>query len=362
MKLFELYILRRICWSFLLSCLFIMLIAWTMQILQRINLVSNNAESITILCQISYLIFPTVIPMTVPFCFAMETTNVLTAMNRNAELFIIDNTGTSRITLIKPVLFFAILLSIFLFMLENTLEPKYRTEIKRLGAQAYLNLTLSSLEENLFFNLNNNFYIKVSKRNPNNTMQGIFAIDSSDPIIHRIYYAKSGFVDLEKKIIVLQKGEVHRKSSVSKDISIMKFDSYALDMQSLVAKQEITLKAHDQNLSFLLNPDPNNPSYRENFIGKYRSELHKRLTQWLFPIVFGLISILSIEKTSSLRHYRKVHPSLIALLLSFCVFSVFSYIIQGIEQSPSYIPILYLFFFVLSSILVLLIKKKYMKI
>ncbi|AGH16630.1 LptF/LptG family permease [Candidatus Liberibacter asiaticus] len=361
MKSFELYILRCIGRSFLMSCLFIVFIAWVIQILQRINLVSSSTESLNILLKISGYLIPTVLPMVTPFCFAMETTNVLTSMNRNTELLIIDNTGTSRITLIKPVLFLAILLSIFLFISENIIEPKCRSTIKQLSAKAQLALTFSYLEENLFFRLDDDLYIKISKYNPNNTLQGIFIVDSRDTQTHKIYYAQSGSIDLDRQAIILNDGEVHRKSPISKDISIMKFKSYTLQTES-ANSSTIVLKANDQNLSFLLNPNPNNPNYRPELLETYRSEFHKRLTQWLFPVIFGLISIVAADKRALVRQRKKIHPIFISLSISFGVFWGFSYIIHKIEQNPYYIPILYLFLFCISSIFLLMIKKKYTKI
>ncbi|MEG8098664.1 LptF/LptG family permease [Candidatus Liberibacter brunswickensis] len=362
MKIFETYIFRQISRSFFVACLFIIFIAWTIQILRHIKLVSYDVESLDTLFKISYYLVPTILPMAVPFCFAMESTNVLTSMNRNSELFIIDNTGTSRIKLIKPVLILATLLSVFLFISENSLEPKCRIRIKELSERAKLTLIFTSLEENEFFQIDDNLYIKISKYNPNNTLEGIFVADLRNTKQQIIYYAQNGLIDLEKKSIILQDGEIHKKSSISKEISIIKFKSYNLEIQNPNTSKHIELNAQDQNLFFLLNPDNKNHSYKEQLLGTYRSELHKRLTQWFLPIIFGLISIFSADKRGSMRQKFKIHPIFIAMSFSFGFFVVFSYIINGIEKKYGFIPLLYFFIFCTCIIFLFMIKKKYTKI
>ncbi|MBL0848583.1 MAG: LptF/LptG family permease [Candidatus Liberibacter ctenarytainae] len=358
MKLFEFYIAQRICRSFFLSCLFIIFIAWTIQVLQRINLISGNLHSIVILSKIAYLLFPSILPIVIPFCFVVETTQTLAAMHNNSELLIIDNTGTSRIALMKPVLFLATFLSIFLFIVENTAEPRCRIAIKKLNSEAQIGLIFTSLEEDFFFRLQNNVYIKILKRFPNNILQGIFIADSSAPSMRRVYYAQSGFMNLDNKSLVLYNGEIHLKSLTSQDTSIIKFDSYILDMKSLIASNNVNIKAKDRDLSFLLNPDLNDPQYDKSKIGEYRSELHQRLTQWLFPIIFGLTAIAFINKSGSLRHSIKLHPTFMSLVTSFGVYWSFSYITHSIEQDFFYVPILYLFLlFVLGTLLFVAMRK-----
>ncbi|MBY7649226.1 MAG: permease [Candidatus Liberibacter europaeus] len=362
MKLFEAYIYRRIFRAFLLSCLFIVSIAWTIQILQHINIASNNIQSTIILLKISYLIFPTIIAIVVPFCFITEVTQTLASMHKNSELLIIDNTGYSRIALIKPVLFLATFLSIFLLILENTAEPKFRLAIKNLTAQAEFNLILSALENNVFSRVDNGIYISVTKRYPNNTLQGVFMSDARDHEVRKIYYAQKGFIDLDNRSLILQNGELQQKLLKSNDVSIMKFDYYSTDIQSIKGAPTIKIRAEDQSLSFLLNPDPNDPTYNKKMVGAYQSELHQRITKWLFPIIFGLVAIVATEKSGGSRSSSKIHPTFISLSASFGIFWTFVYIAFNIEKNANYIPVLYLFLACVLGILIFIITRKHARI
>lgn len=362
MKLFEIYIYHRISRTFIMASLFIAFIGWTAQILQHINIISNNTQSIIILLKISYMILPMIIPIVIPFCFVTTATQTLVEMNKNSELLIIDNTGTSRILLMRPVLLIATFLSILLFILGNTVEPKCRLAINNLLVQAQFNLIFSRIEENTFSRINNDLYIEIAKRYPDNTMKGIFIADSRDHMIDKIYYAQKGLVDLDNKSLILQKGEMHKRNLESKDISITKFDSYSTDMEILKKIPKINVKAEEQSLSFLLNPNPNDLQYNEQMAGDYRSELHQRLTKWLFPIIFGLVTILSTERSGSLRNQSRIHPIFMSFLLSFGIFWASVYIASNIAKNPYYIPILYAFFACVFAIIICIILKKHTRI
>lgn len=107
----------------------------------------------------------------------------------------------------------------------------------------------------------------------------------------------------------MRDGEVHRKGPDGR-ISIVKFASYAFDLSSMTQSDNnngaIPLSSGDRSLSFLLNPDPTDPAYEKN-PANFRTELHRRLSDWLFPITFALISLLIAGSTRSHRQAR-LHP------------------------------------------------------
>ncbi|MBA5723826.1 LptF/LptG family permease, partial [Candidatus Liberibacter sp.] len=187
MKLFQIYISRRICRTFLTLCLLILSVSWMLQTLQRINFVSDSSQSMILLVKISGLIFPSILSQIIPFCFMIATTETLSLLYKNLELLIINATGISHIILIKPVLILATFLSVFLFILENTVEPKFHMAIKEIATKAQMNSLFSVPEENLFHYLDDNHYIEISKRPSSRTAKGFFMTNSHNPSEHTIY-------------------------------------------------------------------------------------------------------------------------------------------------------------------------------
>ena len=72
------------------------------------------------------------------------------------------------------------------------------------------------------------------------------------------------------------------------------------------ASSEVLLFAKDRKLGFLLNPDPDDPLYAKA-PQQFRAELHRRLTEWIYPIVFALIALAVAGDARSHREAR-IHP------------------------------------------------------
>ncbi len=110
-------------------------------------------------------------------------------------------------------------------------------------------------------------------------------------------------------------GEVDRRSS-NGDISVVKFVSYAFDLSQLTkSRGGMTLRAIDRDLPFLFHPDEKDHDYEANK-GEYKAELHRRLTEWTFPLVYGLIAFLIAGRARTQREIR-LHPVISALAIAF---------------------------------------------
>jgi lipopolysaccharide export system permease protein len=77
MKLLELYILRRILQMFLVALVPVLTIIWTIQVLGRINLVTDTGQSMGSFMQLASYILPTIIPVVLPFAFVIGIRNCL---------------------------------------------------------------------------------------------------------------------------------------------------------------------------------------------------------------------------------------------------------------------------------------------
>ncbi|MBX8819161.1 LPS export ABC transporter permease LptF, partial [Ochrobactrum sp. MR31] len=77
---------------------------------------------------------------------------------------------------------------------------------------------------------------------------------------------------------------------------------------------DMVLYAKDRHLSYLINPDKNDPIFQTKPL-QYRAELHKRLTNWLYPFVFAMIALVLAGDARSHREAR-VSASFSAISLS----------------------------------------------
>jgi lipopolysaccharide export system permease protein len=341
MKLLETYILRRIIQMFLVALVPVLTIIWTIQVLGRINLVTDTGQSMGSFMLLASYILPTIIPVVLPFALVIGITQTLTAMNNDSELPVIDAAGASRSIIYKPVILLALGLSLASFAITNFVEPVSRLGARQMVAAAYADLLSSVIEEKTFRTIEDGLYVQISERHSGRVLKGLFVVDYRDPQFDLIYYAREGSVDPGGTSLTMRDGEVHRKGPDGR-ISIVKFASYAFDLSSMTKSDNgggLPLYSGDRPLSFLLNPDPSDPAYQKK-PESYRSELHRRLSDWLFPITFALISLLVAGNTRSHRQAR-LHPMIYALIVAFLLRWVGFSATNLTERNAAYIPLVY---------------------
>ncbi|MBB4241592.1 lipopolysaccharide export system permease protein [Rhizobium tropici] len=339
MKLFETYIVRRVGMMFLVALLPVLAIIWTTQVLQRINLVTDSGQSMGSFAKLATLILPTIIPIVLPFALVIGITQTLTAMNSDSELTVMEAAGAKRSIIIRPIMILAIAISVFSFFVDNVVEPRARVAARQMVAEAYADLLSTVIEEKNFRRIEDGLYVQISQRLSGRILKGLFVVDSRDPAFDLIYYAKEGAVDPSGTSLLMKDGEVHRKTPDG-TVSVIKFDSYSFDLSDMTqSRGQPNARASDRSLGFPLNPDTNDPDYKQR-PGDYRAELHRRLNDWALPAIFALISLVIAGDARSHREAR-LHPMVSALGIAFALRWADFYAANQIDHSTKFIGVLY---------------------
>ncbi len=108
MTLIERYIALRIVKMAVASILPVLAVIWIVQVLARVNLVTDSGQSISSFFQLAGLILPTIIPMVIPFGVVIGVAQTFSAMNADSEFAVIDAAGMPRRRLLRPVFIVAL--------------------------------------------------------------------------------------------------------------------------------------------------------------------------------------------------------------------------------------------------------------
>ena len=339
MRILETYILRRVFQMFLTALMPVLGIIWTTQALQRVNLVTDTGQSIGAFLTLATLILPTVIPLVLPFAIVIGITQTLGTMNNDSELTVIEAAGGRRSLILRPILWLAVAVSALSFAVDNYVEPMVRQQVRQMIATANADLISTVVQENTFRRIADDLYIQIGGRR-GGVLTEIFVADSRDPNVEFIYYAREGEIDENSSALVMKDGEVHRKLPDG-GVSIIKFDSYAFDLTELTQKTgTATLRAQDRDLAYLLHPDPEDSNYQKR-PQTYTAELHRRLTEWSYPLIFALIGLVVASDARSHREAR-LHPTGSALIFAFLFRWMTFYAANGAEDSQIFVPLMYL--------------------
>lgn len=349
MNLLENYVFGRIFRMFVAALIPVLAIIWVTQVLGRINLVTDSGQSIGSFALLATYMLPTLIPVVMPFAVIIGITQTLQTMNNDSELAVIDASGAPRRTIYKPALILAGVLCVVSFGVDNFLEPISRYGMRKTIAATYADLLSSVIEEKAFRKIDDGLYVQISERMQGRVLKGLFVADARDPRFEMVYYAREGAVDEAGGTLIMKDGEIHRKIAGGA-VSIIHFDSYSFDLSELSASRgQATLRAGDRDLAFLFNPDPNDPYFKEK-PNDFRAELHRRLTDWFFPVTFALISLMVAGSAHSHRE-RRLHPLISALFLAFVFRWSAFYLANRIEGGASSPLPLYAFMIIINLLL-----------
>ena len=343
MKLLESYILERVARLSVAALLPVLAIIWIVQALGNIDLVTDSGQSISSFMLLATLILPTIVPAVLPFAVVIGTTQTLTAMNNDSELTVIDASGASRSVILRPIIIFALVMSVFSFGIHNLIEPRVRAAARLMVASAYADLLSAVIEEKTFRRVENGLYVQIDKRLKGRQLKGLFIADARKPDAQLLYYAREGAIDAKGTSLIMKDGEVHRQSADG-HISIIKFQSYSFDLSELTqSRGQPVLRAIDRDLPFLFDPDPKDPVYSA-LPNEFTAELHRRLTDWTLPLLYGMVGVLFAGDARSHRQAR-LHPMVAALAVSFGHRWAAFYLSYQIERNPANTVLLYALYF-----------------
>ncbi len=318
-------------------------IVWTVQVLQRVDFLTTSGQTFQTIVQFSSLLIPSAIPLVMPFALIIAITQTLSTMNQDSELVVINASGAPRSAVMRPILILASVISVVSFLVANYVDPYARMNMREMIATASADLMNAVIQEGSFRKLSDNLYIQVAERRSDGSIGGLFIADSRDPTLDLIYYAADGAIASTPSgdMLLMQNGEVQRRDVSDGTVSIIKFDSYAFDLSQFAsAGDSFVIYAKDRPLSYLLNPDPNDPILQTRPL-RYKAELHRRLTQWLYPVVFALIALAFAGDSRSHREAR-ISASFSAISLALLVYWAGYFSSDRADKDETYMVVMYL--------------------
>ncbi len=318
-------------------------ITWIVQVLSRINFLTTSGQSFFYILKFSSNLLPNAFPIVMPFALVIAVTQTLSTMNQDSELVVINAAGAPRSAVIRPVLLFAIVISIASFLIANFVVPYSQMNMRQMVADARADVINLVVQQGTFKELDTDLYLQIESRDSNGAIKGLFVSDSRDKTTDLIYYAKDGLV-LEtgnQSLLIMKDGEVDRRDVQTGNVSIIKFNTYALDLAAFLSSddKEATIFPKDRPLDYLWNPDPNDKQYQQRPL-RYKTELYKRLTDWTYPIVFALIALAAAADSRSHREAR-ISASFTAITLCLIVFWLGYSTGQSADKNASMLPLLF---------------------
>lgn len=341
MKVVERYVLRRMLGIFLTTLVWVLAIVWTTQVLIRIDLVTSNGQSALAFFKVAGLVLPAVVPIVIPFALGIAVALTLATMNSDSELVVLAAAGSPRSTIIRPAVLLGLVSCLAAFSIENFVEPHSRTQLRQTIAESRTQLLTSVIREGTFHRIDDGLSIQIAERLPSGQFRGIFVADDRTPGASLVYYAGTGEArqDGDRQLLVMRDGVIQRKNADGA-ISTIRYTSYAFDLSEFTSSTgPVTYSPKYRTLSYLANPAPDDQAYQSN-PQSFRAEFHRRLTDWLYPLVFALIGVAVASDARSFREAR-FHPMITTMGFALVVRWAGFFVANEAGSSQAYVPAMY---------------------
>jgi lipopolysaccharide export system permease protein len=307
MNLLERYIFRR---TFVLSL--VTLSATTVmvlitQVLLYVNLLTASGQALLTFFALAATLVPPMTNLVLPFALHMGASQTLNTMNSDSELAVIEAAGGPLSIQTKPIMLLAVAMSVFALLLSHFVEPWANQHKREIIAKASADLIRLAVQSGTFQEVTSKLYVQIAEQRPSGEYAGIFIADSRKPETDLIYYAKRGAIQptVAGDLLVLADGQVQRKNTRTGELSVVNFQSYVLDFNQFNAAADgVNYSPKERSTAFLLFAPRTDLFFVANRIDDIRSEIYRRFTDWLYPLVFGTIALYFAVGARSSRQER----------------------------------------------------------
>lgn len=318
MKQIERYIFRRMSMLTFWSLSAVTLLVMTTQVVVRVNVLTTTGQAFGAFALLAATLIPSVLSIVAPFALLIGVSQVLSSMNSDSELVVVEAAGVPPATVLKPVLLLSALVSLMVLVVSNFVEPWSNNKLYDVLAQAQSDLFSVAVRSGTFMKLEDGLYVQVNEKLAGGQLGGIFLSDSRAEDNETIYYARSGVIRksefADTNILLLVDGELQQRDLSNDRISIVTFSSYALDMAAFVpAGSSAARRPSEQPTSYLLDPAPDD-HYLTGSKNLITQELVKRFSGWMYPLAFGLVAFSFLGKARSNRHEQVQNGALVAAI------------------------------------------------
>lgn len=318
MNQIERYIFRRMSSLTFWSLLAVTLLIMTTQVLIRVDVLTTTSQALGAFLMLAATLIPSVLSIVAPFALLIGVSQVLSVMNTDSELVVVEATGVAPTTVLKPVLVLSASISLMVLVVSNFVEPWSNHKLYDVLAAAQSDLFSVAVRSGTFMQLETGLYVQVNEKLAGGALGGIVLVDTRTEDNETIYYARSGVIktseETDTNILYLVDGELQQRALSNGQISIVTFSSYALDMAAFVpAGASPARRPKEQSTLYLLNPDVDD-YYHTSAPHIIKEEIVQRFSTWMYPLAFGLVAFSFLGKARSNRHEQFQNGALVAAI------------------------------------------------
>lgn len=314
MTIISRYIFRQTTGALLIVLLSLTGIVWISLALRELNVVTSKGQSALTLIQMTTLGLPGFIAVITPFALLITAIHALNRLNSDSEIIVLTASGATIWTVVKPMVGLALLVMGFLAFVNHIAMPWSLQHLRTKVIEVRTNLLSQVIQPGRFSSPEQGLTVHIRERSLDGTLHGLVMHDSRDEKQVQSYLAdRAVLVDSEGgAYLFMMDGHIIRRSGgVTEPSQIIEFEKYTVDLDRFEERrdQTIQLRPREHYTGDLIAPDETN-SYYARDPGRFRSELHERFSNILYPLAFVLMAVAGVGQAQSTRQSRNTRMAI----------------------------------------------------
>lgn len=309
MDLISRYMFRQTASALLMILITLTLIVWLATAMRQLSLITSQGQGFWIFFKITSLAMPNLIAIVAPVALLIACLHTLNRLNGDSELIVLSAAGAPVWRVLRPYLLLGLLVTAFIIAVNAYILPQSARLLKDYILQIRTDIISQVLQPGQFTEADKGLTFHIRDRTGDGELLGLMVHDERDGKRIMTYLAERGRIVEQhgRSFLIMYEGHIHRQQADSQEVNIVTFDSYLFDLSQLAlaerGQSNNDLKPREMFLGELLNPDTNHPQYAKNK-GKIRAELHERLANPLYPILFVLLAVVHLGYARTTREGR----------------------------------------------------------
>ena len=243
--------IKDISFFFVLMCITLGLIVWTLQAVNYLDFVTQDGHGLKTYFAYTIFNFPKIIHRIIPFIFFITLFYLLTNYEHKNELSIFWINGISKIDFTNKIIFLSIILTLFQISLGSFFSPYSQFKARESLKNSNVDFFTSLIKEGVFINVTKGLTIFINHKENNGTFRDIF-LEENNKNKSRMIYANKGYLidnELQKTFKLLQGRVINIEDS---KIHVFNFEQINFNLKNLNTKTITTPKLQEIDTKVLL--------------------------------------------------------------------------------------------------------------
>ncbi len=287
----QFYILRQVLVATLFIAVTLTVVVWLTQSTRFFKLILNRGLSLDVFLELTSLLVPSFLLITLPIALFLATVFVLTKMLNDRELVVMRSAGLSDLGLAAPVIALGVLGTMVCYFISLYLLPVSFKQFRDLQDDVRTNFSVRLIQEGTFTNFGEKLTIYVRER-VGDEVRGVLVQDNRDKARTVTMMAERGTVTFSETgpRVLMGRGNRQERDRKTGKIATLYFERYRFDFALGKPRKRTNIKPNERFLGELLRPG-GIPGYRLRR-SKLIAEGHNRLIAPLYALTLPVLALV----------------------------------------------------------------------